>query len=428
MDETGLDGRRRAVIWLAGATRAACGGMLTTALALVVGRMQSPLAVSSLAVVFFASTMIFAPLWGSLADTTGRRRALLVGTGIAATLVLVGLQFISSAWGYIAARGAYTVFAVGFAPVILAIVNDVTGYTTQGRSAGLVNRTFAVGDIGGQIAIGALLGLAVPSVAFAIIAGVSFLGTAAVALIHDSPPVATNGGLRRGLKRLFPSATEWRVLRRTGLDRLYAALVLRHIAVQGIGVLVPIYVVSRLDVTASTMGLLLAVSPTTQLATLPFIGKIADAGYRVRLLGGGIAASAAYPLALALAAMPKAVEFRLSLAVVGFVCLAVGFAAMDVGAVAVISAVVPRRRTATFLGLRATAMGLGGIIGSVLVGVVALMASIRVAFIVGSLPAFGAALLVMSSVSEPDDDGETPLLNAVEPVFANTRLPGLWWR
>lgn len=209
MSSQGIDGRSRLAIWLGGVSRAACGGMLGTALSFTIGRTGSLFTVALLGTVFFASNILFGPLWGALGDATGRRSDVLIAGSGLATLSLVALLFAGTNRGLLGVRTAYAVFTVGFSPLLFAAVNDLVGRRNQGRATGFLNRTFAVGDLGGQVAIGALLGLLVPSLIFVGITAVSLVGTLAVGLLNDGQRDRRPSGAdasRGWLGRLVPSS------------------------------------------------------------------------------------------------------------------------------------------------------------------------------------------------------------------------------
>lgn len=51
-----------------------------------IGYHDSPFTVSLVYTVFWAGLMVFSPIWGTVADVTGKRRTVLAGTAILATL------------------------------------------------------------------------------------------------------------------------------------------------------------------------------------------------------------------------------------------------------------------------------------------------------------------------------------------------------
>lgn len=409
----GLSRRDRLAVGTAGLTRAASGGMLGTALAVVVGRQGSPLALGALSAAFFASSIVFAPLWGALGDLTGRRRALLLSLSGLATLTVLGFAAVSGVWPLVGIRAVYAAFVVGFGPLMLSLAGALSGPGRRGRTAGFYNSAAAAGDTGAQVLVGVLLGLLAPSRLFLVVAGVSLAATAAVALLRDPDRGQGSGGepgpsstridadasmqsvLRDARRRLLPTPEERRRLRSTGLTWLYVALALRHTAVKGVGSLAPFYLVSTVGVSEAVMGLLLAVGSAAQVGLMTVFGRAADAGVddRKRLLVAGMAISGGYGLGLA-AAPSLAGVTRVGVSGAAVLAVAVGFSAIDVGAIAVIGDAVPASREAAFIGLRSTAAGVGGVVGPPIVGIVATVSSFRVAFVVISVLAVLAAVLI----------------------------------
>ena len=127
------DRRQQLLIGVGAATRFASGILMGTALAVYVGRQGSAFAVSMVLTAYFLGLMVFSPVWGALADVTGRRRAVLVLSGTLATIAVLPLTVTEGVLAPIGARGLYAVFAAGFAPVMLTIVSAHGGESGRGR-------------------------------------------------------------------------------------------------------------------------------------------------------------------------------------------------------------------------------------------------------------------------------------------------------
>ena len=430
MTTDGLAGRRKLLIGAAGATHAAGGGMLGTALVVYVGRTGSPFAVSMLATAFFVSSMVFSPLWGALGDLLGRRRSLLLVLSAFTSVITFGFLLADGVWGYVGFRGLRAAFAVAFGPLLLSIVRSLVGQTRRGRSVGFVSSTSAAGDVVAQLSVGVLLGLLGPSSLFVVIGSLSLLTTALLAFLDEPRSSADPTPSLRELAsnardRLLPDATELARIRRTGLTWLYVGIAVRHVAVQGIGALIPIYLVARLGLPATVMGAILAVGPATQILVVPLVGRLADRGERKRLVVGGILLSGLYTLLVAGASLPSRLPVRAAVAAAGFVTIATGFSAMDVGAISIIGDAVPASRESAFVGLRATAAGAGGVLGPPIVGAAATVVGFEAAFAVASTFAFAAAALVAARVRRPpSSSAPPPNLGTVETTTGIAQPPG----
>lgn len=393
------------LIGLATAARFASGMLMGTALAVYVGQVGSPFAVSLVAMAYYLGTMVLSPVWGAVADVTGRRRAVLGLTGLVATLAVLPLLVVRGVWAPIGVRLAYAVFAAGYAPVALAVVSAYGGSASRGQSVGYYNSTRAVGFAGGNLAAGVLLGLLVPEEIYLVIAGLSLVSTLAVLFVADPEPTPgrspTPTALAREVKhRLLPAVGEREHLRRNGLAWLYVALAVRNMTVVGITALSAPYLVQVVGVPEPVMGALLASNHGVQVVAMLLFGAVADRAGRKPLIVAGMVGSGAFALLAAAAALPSPGPGRLVVAAAAFVVLGTSFSAMTTGAVSFVGDVAPPRRTAELLGLRSTAKGVGGVVGPPLLGILATLTSYQVAFALGSLLAFAAAGLAAVALVE----------------------------
>jgi MFS family permease len=395
-----------------------------TAMAVYVGRGGSEFAVSMVLTAYFLGMTVFAPVWGAVADVTGRRRAVMVGTGLLATVSVLPLTVVEGVWGPIGLRALYAVFAVGFQPVMLAIVSDLGGDEARGRSLGFFNSARGVGFAGGQVAAGVLLGLLLPSGLYLAIAALSALSTLTAALVADPAPAPARTPSVREVgaeirRRLLPATEDREHLRTNGLRWLYVALALRNMTVLGVMSLMPVYLTETvLDggvdllgyVLAAelVMGVLLAINPTGQSVFMMLFGRVADSAGRKPLIVAGMAGSGVFALVESAATLPGGLWPRVAVAGLGMVVIAASFSAMTTGALAFIGDVAPQERRSELMGLRSTAKGAGGVIGPPIIGGVATLAGTRAAFAVGSVLAFLAAVLAARALVESRPDGATP--------------------
>ncbi|MFB6353835.1 MAG: MFS transporter [Halobacteriales archaeon] len=390
--------REWSLIGVAAAARFASGMLMGTALAVYVGRAGSPFAVSLVATAYFLGMMVVAPFWGAVADITGRRRAVLGVTGLAATLAVLPLLVFDGVWGPIGIRLLYAVFAAGFGPVILSIVSARGGAAARGQSVGLFNSARAVGFGGGNLTAGILLGLLAPGELYLVIAGLSLVSTVAVVLVADptSTPDRTptvSAVLGEVKRRLLPATGERDHLRTNGLAWLYVTLAVRNMTVIGIMALAPPYLVQVVGVSEPVMGGLLSLNHGVQVVAMVLLGVAADRAGRKPLIVAGMAGSGAFALLAAAATLPAPGLGRVLVAAGAFLTLGVSFSSMATGAVSFIGDVAPAERESELMGLRSTAKAVGGVVGPMVLGMAATLTSYEAAFAGGSLLAFGAALV-----------------------------------
>lgn len=400
--------RQQGVIALASAARFMTGVLMGTGMAVVVDRSGgSAFAVSTVLTAYFLGMTVSAPVWGAIADVTGRRRAVMALSGALATVAVVPLVFVDGVWEQIGLRLVYAVFAVGFVPVMLTIVSARGGDEDRGRSVGFFNSARAVGFTGGQLLVGVLLGLLAPPALYAVIAGVSLVATVAAIFVVDPTPDPDvdptfdelAGEVRR---RLLPAVEDREHLRTNGLRWLYVALAVRNMTVLGTMSLMPVFLTaeSAVGVSEFLMGALLALNPASQTVFMYLFGRVADGWGRKPLIVIGMAGSGLFALVAAAAAIPAAEPARVAVAVLAFVTVGASFSSMTTGAIAFIGDVAPVERESELMGLRSTAKGVGGVVGPPLVGATATVAGIGTAVALGSLLAFSAAAIASVGLTE----------------------------
>jgi MFS family permease len=410
--------RGTALVGLAAVTRVTAGALLGTSLAVHVGRTGSALEVSLLATAFSLGIILFAPVWGAFADVTGRRKLILVGTGLGATLALTPLFAVDAAadaasavlpmvvdpvWVQVLVRGLYAVFIAGFGPLMLTVASERGGPGGRGKSVGSYNAFTAAGAGTGQFAAGLVLGALVPGDVYVVVAGVSLLATVAVAFVDpgDTAPDPDADSLSREVRsRLLPAAGERGHLSTNGLGWLYLGLSARQATVSGVGALMPVYIVTTLGLPEAWMGAVLAFNPVSQTALMYYLGGVVDERGRKPMITLGMAGSAAFGLVAAAAVFAPGGLAAAAVVALGYVTLAVAFSAMWTGSVAFVGDVAPENRESELMGLASTARSVGGVVGPLGVGAVATVAGYPTAFAVASVLALGAAAVVSVRVTE----------------------------
>ena len=105
---------------------------MATVMAVYIGRAGgSPLAVGLVITVFFFGWTVCVPVWGALADITGRRHGVLLAAAGLATLPFLVVRGVV---GPLAVRTVYALFAAAYLPILLTIVNTCGGDDERGRS------------------------------------------------------------------------------------------------------------------------------------------------------------------------------------------------------------------------------------------------------------------------------------------------------
>ncbi len=388
----------------------AAGILMGTALAVYVGERGTPFAVGMVLTAYFLGLTVFAPVWGTIADVTGRRRGVLVLTGILATGAILPLAVTDGVWVPIGLRFLYAVFAGGFPPVMLSIMSARGGDVGRGRAIGFYNSSRAGGFTSGQLAAGALLGLFTPAGVAGAIALASLISTLTLAFLLDPTPSPerqpTLADITREIRhRLLPAADDRAHLHSHGLRFLYIALALRNMTVLGVSSLLAPYLLYDVGVSTALMGIILAINPAGQTVFMYLFGRIADTAGRKPLIVFGMAGSGVFALVAAAATVPGSLTLRAGAAAASLILLGAAYSAMTTGALAFIGDVVPIAREGEMMGLRSTAKGVGGVLGPPLIGGVATYTGYETAFALASLLALAAAGLAWSGLTESRPEG-----------------------
>ena len=378
--------------------------LMGTVMAIYVGRVGTPLAVSLVTATFFFGLMVFSPVWGAIADVTGRRRAVLIISAALAAAAVLPLTFVDGVVGPLGFRTLFAIFAAGFLPVMLTVVSERGGESGRGRAVGLFSSAAAVGFMFGQFASGALIELFARSTVYLLLAGFAAIVAVACLVVEDPTPdhdreITLDHIARNTVRRLLPT-TGIDHLRTNGLQWLYIASFLRSLTVLGMTSLLPVYLVSNVGVSPFMMGVLLAINPAVQIAGMYLMGRLADDIGRKQLIVGGLVGSGFYSFFLGFATLPDALFLRALIAGGGLFALGAAFSALQTGIIAFIGDVAPVERESELIGLRSTARGLGGMIAPPLFGISAMVIGFETTFIVASSLSWAGAALVGVRVTE----------------------------
>jgi len=412
---------QQAVTGVAGAAHIGTAILMGTVMAVYVGREASPFAVGMVSTAYFFGLVFFAPIWGAVADLTGRRRAVLVASAGLATAAALPLAVVEGVWAQIALRALYAVFAAGFLPVALTIVSARGGESGRGRSIGSFNSARSAGFTGARFFGGVLLGLLAAQSVYLVVAGVSVVALLAALFIDDPTPDLEEPPTRSGLladvrSRLLPAVDDRAHLTTNGLQWLYVALALRNLSWLGLASLLPIYLIAEVGATEFAMGMLLSISPVIEVGAMYVFGRIADAAGRKPLVVVGVAGHVVAAVLIAAATFPASDLVGQLLAGSGMLVKGLTFSAMVAGTVAFIGDVSPVDRESELMGLRSTAKGIGGMLGPVVVGATATVFSYELAFAGAAVVAAVAAVLVWWGLTESYRDAS---LSGLGPVVGD---------
>lgn len=379
--------------------------LATTTLAVFVGRHGTAFEVSLVTMSHFLALLVFAPVWGAVADATGEHRRMLAVAGVMASLSLFVLGLTDGVWLPILLRGVYAVFFAAFPPLMLTIVSEQGGIGGRGRALGSFNSWRSVGFAAGQFFAGiALVALTYLEIYFAL--GVVSLAATAVTLFVTNPVPDRDRDLRPAgvwseiSTRLFPARGDRSHLTSHGLHWVYAAVVLQSITFLGLLSLLPVYLTAEVGIAETLMGAFLAINPMSRTVLMVVFGVAVERFGRKSVLSFGMAGTGLFAVTLAGATIPDSLFVRQLVVGAGFVVIAVSFSAVVIGSQTFIGDVASVGRESELMGFRSTALGVGGVVGPVLLGSLVTVTNYDLAFVVLSAFSIVGMLLVVRGVVE----------------------------
>lgn len=388
------------------------GALFGTAVTVYLGRAASPLVLTVSFSLFSLGLLLFAPVWGALADVTGRRKAVLVATAAGSALAIAPLAVSVSVPLQVACRALYAVFIAGFQSVVLTVVSETGGRDRRGRSIGFYSSAQSVGDIAGRLLVGYLIGVLLPTGVYGLVAGLGVLTTLLALFVADPTDTPERDGSAREVaaefrRRLVPRREHLDVLGERGLGWLYLGLGLRNVTQKGLSAVLPVYLVSSVGMSSVAMGAVLAVSPVVRVGSMYALGRLSDRTGRKRLIVAGLTGSGVQCLLFVAALLPAAAFARVGVTAAAQVVHALTFSALVAGGVAFIGDVAPPNRESELMGLRSTARGVGGVVGPLVVGAVATVTDYPTAFVAVTGISFVAAVLVARNLVESHEGTRT---------------------
>ena len=236
-----------------------------------------------IASVNFLAAAIFSPIWGGIADRTGRK-AMVVRSCIAIAIFTALMGFVQNVWQLFGARACMGIFS-GFSAAAIAMVGTQVPEEMLGFSLGWMTTGQLVGGLCGPL-FGGLLADRLHDYrqVFFVTSGVA-AATALVAALFVREQFRPE---RRGEGRtpFFPALRE--VATHPQLAPMFVVVLLAQVVAFGVQPIVPLFVralAGNVPWLATAAGLAFAVTGLADLIASPFLGKRSDRiGYRRVLL------------------------------------------------------------------------------------------------------------------------------------------------
>jgi predicted MFS family arabinose efflux permease len=338
---------------------------------------------------------IFAVISGPFSDRVGRRRILLMGSGLM-TLALLAHVGVQGYWSFMLVRTLAGLAGGILSGSAVSYVGDYFPYARRGWATGWVMSGIAFGQILGipmGVVLAGAFGFRVPFLMFALSMAATFL----LVLLRLPQPDVERSAHPVTLGR---AAREYRsMLGRRDIASATAAFFMMFLGVSLFVVYLPTWLERDLGATANQIALLFLVGGIANVIVGPQAGRISD-----RIGRKGI---------ILISCAGLAVVMPLTTFVVGSVPLAfpwfflvMALVAMRIGPFsALLTALVSDDRRGTLLSLTVALGQVGFAVGSAVAGPVYAASGFAVTSFMAGASVLGMGLIIWLLVPEPDRDG-----------------------
>jgi MFS transporter, DHA1 family, multidrug resistance protein len=345
----------------------------------------------------FLAAAIFSPVWGGVADRTGRK-AMVIRSCLAVALFTALVGVVQNVWQLFAARACMGIFS-GFSAAAIAMVGTQVPEESLGFSLGWMTTGQLVGGLCGPLFGGFLADHLHGYREVFFLTSAFAVASALVCLLFVEErfrPAKTAGPRASFLANLHEVATHPR------LAPMFVVVLLAQVVAFGVQPIVPLFVrelVGNAPWIATAAGLAFAVTGVADLIASPFLGKRSDrVGYRRVLLIalGGVAAFT----------IPQAFVRNIGT----FIALRFGVGLFLGGVLptanALIGRIFPAERRGQVYGITSSATFLGMFAGPLLGGMIAARFGFAAVFLtIGSM---ALANLIWVALIASRDCGYTP--------------------
>jgi len=352
----------------------------------------------AVASVNFLFAALFSPLWGGIADRTGRK-AMVVRSCVAIAIFTALMAFVQNVWELFSLRACMGIFS-GFSAAAIAMVGTQVPEESLGFSLGWMTTGQLVGGLCGPL-IGGLLADKWHDYRqiFFVTSFVAVLATLVTVLFIDERFIRSrSGGTRLGF---FASLHE--IATHPALAPMFVVVLLAQVVAFGVQPVVPLFVralAGNVSWLATAAGLAFAVTGLADLLASPFLGKRSDRiGYKRVLLISLVG--------VALFTIPQAFAHN----IVTFIALRFGVGLFLGGILPTANALIGRMftidRRGQVFGITSSATFLGMFSGPLLGGLIAARFGFEAVFIAIGTMALANFIWVALSVRERSSSPST---------------------
>ena len=357
---------------------------------------------------FALAQFVAAPFMGSLADRYGRRPLVLVGLA-AFMLANIGFLLASSTTTLILIRVFEGAFTAGIFPSAMGVVADVMPKKQRARWVGVIMGTYGAGLILGPVLGGFLydtLGYAAPFLASAGLALIALIAAWIMMPETRTPEVRRREELRlRRATAFAPTQKDslWNSLPRP-LYLFATLLILDFVLVFAFAFVEPqmvFYFYDELEWTTIQFGLVVGVYGFTMVLGQAFLGGLSDRiGRKPVIVVGSLLEGVFYVGLIFLTSFPL---MLLASAVSG-----IGTALISPALSAYVLDITDERHRSRILGIKESAVALGGVVGPLLLVILSDSVSAQGIFVIAAITVLASAVLAIFVLPAKDMEVEEP--------------------
>ncbi len=372
--------------------RTAFGALLLLISDYVAGETDAILRVAIIAVPYPLAEMLTANYFGILSDRLGRKSIIVMGTSLAAFIVLL-YTLSNNVWYLATLHGIHGIGAAATVAPAIAMIADHANSQDRGRQMGWFDYSTFLGYIVGAVVGGYLIDLAGPVEGFVIIS----------ALLAASAIMLYTGVKKENVKQ--------KALRHSGFAELKMVFKVKEIRLMfpiwliiatllGIALTYLPIIMLNSDISGSTIGLVFGAAGIALGLLQPFWGKVSDIVGRIPVMAYGVFSIFGIVVMLLLFSR-SAIDFtpdgiKLGWGIIPLAILGLGAGAFVPAALALMADSSKTDRYGTTMGLYSFALGFGAFIAESI--------GLAIIYLTGSSDApswllyFAAALIVLAVV------------------------------
>ncbi len=365
---------------------------------------------------FALAQFVAAPFFGNLADRVGRRPIVLFSLA-AFGVANIGYLLVSSSAGYIVVRGLAGGLTAGLFPAAMGIVADIVSEKERGKWVGMVMGGYGIGFIFGPVMGGLLYdnwGFVAPFATSAIMAGIALL--LATVMVPETRPAEVRQEYAKKAESL-PKESLWKSLPKP-LYIFSTLLVLDFVGSFAFAFVEPqmvFYLYDDLGWSTAQFGLAVGAYGLAMVIGQTMLGQTSDRFGRKPIIIVGIILNSILFIGLA-----TVTSFGWLIPISALAGLGAGLIAPAISAFHL--DITNEQIRSRVMGIKESALALGGVAGPTLVVVASSLTSPIGVFAIAAGLMLTAALVALVVLREQ----ERPVTNTdiiTEPVFDNRTIP-----